>query len=144
MKILDYSPKDELKNLTKDITHKKTFKKQIPNLLTMSRAFGPLLIVPMALKNNILGATIVCSLVAITDLIDALKGNAGFKTFTTALSVIGGIIVNTIIPAFNAIVTIISTSLQEAWNILVTIISSIVNVIGKDKGFYVAELKKCL
>lgn len=70
MKILDYSPKDELKNLTKDITHKKTFKKQIPNLLTMSRAFGPLLIVPMTLKNNILGATIVCSLVAITDLID--------------------------------------------------------------------------
>ena len=71
---------------------------------------------------------------SITDLIDALKGNAGFKTFTTALSVIGGIIVNTIIPAFNAIVTIISTSLQEAWNILVTIISSIVNVIGNVVG----------
>jgi len=68
--MLGYSAKDEFKNFGKEIRQKSTFKKQIPNLLTIFRAISPIFIIPMALSNNILGATIMCFITAFTDSID--------------------------------------------------------------------------
>ena len=68
--MLGYSAKDEFKSFGKEIIHKNTFKKQIPNLLTIFRAVSPIFIIPMALTNNILGATIMCFITAFTDSID--------------------------------------------------------------------------
>ena len=70
MRMLGYSAKDEFKNFGKEIRQKSTFKKQIPNLLTIFRAISPIFIIPMALSNNILGATIMCFITAFTDSID--------------------------------------------------------------------------
>lgn len=72
MRMLGYSAKDEFKSFGKEIIKKSTFKKQIPNLLTLFRAFSPILIIPLALNNNILWATIICFITAFTDCIDGL------------------------------------------------------------------------
>jgi len=64
----NWSP--EIKNALKEIKNPKTFYKQIPNLLTASRLLSPLIIIPVALLNNLLATFIVTALFALTDAID--------------------------------------------------------------------------
>lgn len=67
---LDYDLKQEIKNAFNDLKSPKTFKKQIPNLLTASRLVAPFVIVPLALTGNIAGATIAVAATALTDGLD--------------------------------------------------------------------------
>ncbi|MEG2322232.1 MAG: CDP-alcohol phosphatidyltransferase family protein [Bacilli bacterium] len=60
--------KDNLKTFKKDYN----IKKQIPNLLTFSRALAPAFIIPLALSGNIIGSLIASLLFATTDLFDGL------------------------------------------------------------------------
>ncbi|MDD2391484.1 MAG: CDP-alcohol phosphatidyltransferase family protein [Bacilli bacterium] len=65
-----YNIKKDLKDAFNDLKSPKTFKKQIPNLLTASRLFAPLIIVPLAISGNLLAATIVVCATAATDGLD--------------------------------------------------------------------------
>lgn len=51
-------------------TKKDGIKKQIPNLLTTSRALAPIFTIPLLLQNKIIAASIVIGLFAITDFFD--------------------------------------------------------------------------
>lgn len=62
--------KNDIKKCFNDLKHKETRKKQIPNLLTASRMFAPLFIVPSALSGNFLLATILTAGFAVTDGLD--------------------------------------------------------------------------
>ena len=66
----------EFKNLfidaTKEFKNKDTRKKQIPNILTASRLFSPLFIIPSALTGNLLLTAIFTGLFATTDMFDGL------------------------------------------------------------------------
>ncbi len=71
--------KTDIKACINDLRHKETRKKQIPNLLTASRMFAPLFIVPAALSGNFLLAALLTAGFASTDAIDghfARKYNA--------------------------------------------------------------------
>lgn len=57
--------KTQLKNAKKD-----GIKKQIPNILTASRALAPIFTIPLLLKNKITAASIVIAIFAITDFFD--------------------------------------------------------------------------
>lgn len=65
---------EELKNgfrqLFKDIKNPKTFYKQIPNLLTLSRLVMALFIPVLALSSNLISATILTVMAAATDALD--------------------------------------------------------------------------
>lgn len=61
------------KQKIKDAWHQlwsKDFKKQIPNLLTVSRIFSPLVILPLALSGNYIGAACAASVFGLTDTLD--------------------------------------------------------------------------
>lgn len=62
--------KTELKKFKKELTQKETFKKQIPNLLTIIRIFSPLVIIPTAIAGNLKLTALLCALVALTDFFD--------------------------------------------------------------------------
>lgn len=64
--------KSDIKACINDLKHKETRKKQIPNLLTASRMFAPLFIVPAALSGNFLLATILTASFAATDGLDGI------------------------------------------------------------------------
>ncbi len=81
MKKYEYDIKKEIKNSLNDLKNIKTFKKQIPNLLTASRLFAPLVIVPLAITGNLVGATIA---VGITGLTDGLDGFLARKLNATS------------------------------------------------------------
>lgn len=69
----------DIKECFNDLKHKETRKKQIPNLLTASRMFAPLFIVPAALSGNFLLATLLTAGFSATDGLDgyfARKYNA--------------------------------------------------------------------
>lgn len=67
---------DELNKLGKeafnDMKHKETRIKQIPNMLTASRLFSPLFIIPSALTGNLLLTAIFTGMFALTDAFDGL------------------------------------------------------------------------
>lgn len=67
---MNYDVKQELKNAFNDLKSPKTFKNQIPNLLTASRLIAPLVIVPLAITGNLVGATIAVAATALTDGLD--------------------------------------------------------------------------
>lgn len=60
----------EFKNAYNDLKNKKTFYKQIPNLLTASRLLSPFIIIPLALTTNITITFIVAAIFALTDALD--------------------------------------------------------------------------
>lgn len=62
--------KKELKKFKKEITKKETFKKQLPNLLTITRIFSPIIIIPTAMLGNLKLTAILCAIVALTDFFD--------------------------------------------------------------------------
>ena len=69
----------DIKKCISDLKHKETRKRQIPNLLTASRMFAPLFIVPAALSGNFILATLMTIGFAATDGLDgyfARKYNA--------------------------------------------------------------------
>lgn len=61
--------KTELKKALNDL-HSKRWKRQIPNLLTASRLFSPILIIPSVLSGNLPLAAIFIGLFAATDFLD--------------------------------------------------------------------------
>ena len=67
---------NELKGLFKEalneFKNKNTRKKQIPNILTFSRLFSPLFIIPSALTGNLIATAIFTGLFAFTDAIDGV------------------------------------------------------------------------
>src|SRR5574344_737944 len=58
--------KKEIENTKKE----KSIKKQIPNLLTLTRGISPIIIIPTLLSNNIKLAIIELIIFALTDLFD--------------------------------------------------------------------------
>lgn len=72
----------ELKKSFKELTKKQTFKKQLPNLLTIIRICSPLIIIPIAMSDNLLLTSLIVALVALTDFFDgylARKWNCSSK-----------------------------------------------------------------
>ncbi|MCM1370562.1 MAG: CDP-alcohol phosphatidyltransferase family protein [Clostridium sp.] len=64
--------KEMIKQALKELKNKKTFYKQIPNLLTLSRILAPFIILPLAITENIIPSIIVSSIIASTDLFDGM------------------------------------------------------------------------
>lgn len=62
--------KDGFKQMFKDIKNPKTFYKQIPNLLTISRLGIALFIPFLAMSSNLMGASILTVVAALTDALD--------------------------------------------------------------------------
>lgn len=62
--------KKQLKKFFKDLKHKNTREKQIPNLLTFSRLFSPFIIIPLSVFKQFTLAGIFTALFSITDLFD--------------------------------------------------------------------------
>lgn len=62
--------KKEIKDALQDLKSKKTFYKQIPNLLTSSRLLSPFIIIPLVLTGNIIPAIICSGIIASTDFFD--------------------------------------------------------------------------
>lgn len=60
----------EIKHAIKEFKNPKTRYRQIPNLLTASRLFSPLVIIPVALCTNVIATFIIASLFALTDAFD--------------------------------------------------------------------------
>ena len=60
----------EFQNAFSDLKCKKTFYKQIPNLLTASRLLSPIIIIPLTLVTNITITFIVAAFFALTDALD--------------------------------------------------------------------------
>lgn len=64
--------KDNIKILMSDLKSKERRKKQIPNLLTLSRLLSPLVIIPLALTGNLLLVGISVGIFSLTDLFDGM------------------------------------------------------------------------
>jgi len=140
--LLEYYKK-EFKNFLKELKNKKTRVKQIPNLLTISRLFAPLIIIPLFILNYNYIALIVTIIFAITDLFDgfiARKYDA-FSEFGRELDpicdkvFIGGIIIALtfknnllIIPLILELILSIMTILHKKNN-------------GKPKTLYIGKVK---
>lgn len=60
----------EIKNNIKSVKKEKSIKKQIPNLLTLSRGIAPIAIIPLALTGHISEALITGGIIASTDFFD--------------------------------------------------------------------------
>lgn len=60
----------EIKKAWKELKSKKTCYRQIPNLLTASRLFSPLVIIPIAFMTNSFTTFVVTALFALTDAFD--------------------------------------------------------------------------
>lgn len=72
MKINNKEINDNVKKSINELKNKKTFYKQIPNLLTCTRALAPLIIIPLVLTSNIIPAIVCAGIIASTDFFDGL------------------------------------------------------------------------
>lgn len=61
---------DELSNIFKDLKKKEKRKKQIPNLLTLSRGITPFITIPLYICGKKVPATIITSGITLTDFFD--------------------------------------------------------------------------
>lgn len=72
MKINSKEINNNIKMSFNELKHAKTFYKQIPNLLTCSRALAPFVTIPLVLTGNIIPALICMGIFASTDFFDGL------------------------------------------------------------------------
>lgn len=131
--------KKEFKQLFEDISHKDTFYKQIPNLLTLSRAIGIIPINILFLTGNVIPAFILTGLLLSTDFFDGKiarkynlesKFGADLDAFCDKIMV-GGFIIPLVI-----------SNPMVIFNIMLELGISIVNVLGRMKGVDTKTVKE--
>ncbi len=134
---------DDLKTNIKELFNRKTFYKQIPNLLTSIRALAPIPFNILYFNGNLKGATLVLAIAFFTDAIDgkiARKYNLVSKFGATIDAVCDKLMV------IGVIIPVCSTNYALIINLIFEIIIAITNVLAcligvKAKSSMIGKLK---